>query len=158
MRRGRDVSCEKNRDLVLKSCSPIQKTSYPGGLGLSHGLGHFWRALSFGWEAAVNTPPPTPPLIGAGGSAADPLGRMAGPLGRMVRSLVAVCVEMRQIRKSPHISRLNRKRPRTSRTSYTCLGVRSAGSAGSFFVSLLYLILPFSLIYSLFVEAARRGW
>ena len=52
---------------------------------MSHGLGHFWRGLAVGWEGlvvgweglavgweglAVNTPPPTPPLKGAEGSAA----------------------------------------------------------------------------------------
>ena len=53
---------------VLLSCSPMQKSSSPDSLGLSHGLGHFqrglasgWEGLSAGWEAAVvNTPAPNP--------------------------------------------------------------------------------------------------
>ena len=46
-----------------------------------------------------NTPPPTPPLKGAGGSAANPCVRMARlrvPVGSL---FVLVCAEMRQIRK-----------------------------------------------------------
>ena len=58
---------------------------------------------------------------------------------RMGSSLLPLRVTMRQIRKYAPYSRLNRKRFRTPHTSYTCLGVRSVRSAGSSFVSLLYI-------------------